>query len=190
MLTTSPGAELSRLIRFFEQAPGKPKPLVSHACLVVSANPDPNDPMGATIVEAEPHTVRHTIHQGYDGTDEKICVFRPMQLTQQQQADVLAEMNSYVGAVYGYVKLLACAGDFLMLGHDVFRRACALNKYPICSWEVAWAFDKVRTNYFGVSKDACEPSDIWNRIISNIGQESNIGHEFIFIWQRGNLYMP
>lgn len=183
VLETSPSAELSKLIRFFEQKPGQARPIVSHAALVTGAQADSLDPMSALITEAEPHTVERTLHAGYDGTDADIVVFRPLELTDIQRATVVGEMRSYIGASYGYLKLLACAGDFFMGGLDIFRKVCVLDKYPICSWEDAWAFDIIRQRFFGVEKEACEPSDIWNWIMAHPA-------DFQFVWQRGSLYKP
>ena len=117
-LTTSSGSRLSKLIRFFEAAPGKPKPAVSHAMMCTGPQQDLSDPMSAVITEAEWHTVEHTVHEGYDGTQERIAFFRVLGLTQSQRNTAVTVMRAYIGDRYGAVKLLACAADWCLGGKD------------------------------------------------------------------------
>ena len=39
-----------------------------------------------------------------------------------------------------------------------------MDKYPICSWVVAYAFEKVGASYFDIKPNAAAPDDIWDYI--------------------------
>lgn len=41
-----------------------------------------------------------------------------------------------------------------------------MDQYPICSWVVAWCYNKIGIN-FGVEKEVCQPDDIGDDILEH-----------------------
>jgi hypothetical protein len=76
---------------------------------------------------------------------------------------IIKGAESYVGRKYGVLKLFAHFADWLLLGAYVFRRLAQMDKYPICSWMVAYSFEKGGVS-FGVPPNAATPDDIWDYI--------------------------
>jgi hypothetical protein len=79
---------------------------------------------------------------------------------------VVVKAESYVGRKYGYLKLLAHWGDWLLQGAYVFRRLTTKDDYPICSWVVAYAF-AAAGKHFDVEPGAATPDDIWDFVTAH-----------------------
>ena len=58
---------------------------------------------------------------------------------------------------------LETLSDRLFLGVYFFRRLILAKDYPICSWVVAWAYQKAGRD-FGVPAAAADPDDIWDYV--------------------------
>jgi hypothetical protein len=121
----------------------------------------------AVIVEALQHVKKRYLADGYGGKNSPdMAVFRPINLTEDQRFIVASKANTYVGKDYGYLKILAHLGDWLLQGAYFFRRFVQLDKYPICSWLVAHAYSFIGKD-FGVDARAASPDDIWDFCLSN-----------------------
>jgi len=87
-------------------------------------------------------------------------------LSHEALACMTAKAQQYLGAHYGWWKLLPHLADGLLekllpvRSVYLFRRLMCLKRYPICSWEVAWTYEECVGYRFGVSPRAATPDDI------------------------------
>jgi hypothetical protein len=148
---------VSRLIRFFSRGIGESRTIVNHAGLVVAGG----DVQQAVVVEAVRFVRRRRLWAGYGSGSDQVAVFRPLNLTPDEAAKVVAAAESYVGRQYGYVMIAAHALDWFFFHAYLFRRLIRSDNYPICSWVVASAYAKAGKN-FDVAPGEAEPDDIWD----------------------------
>lgn len=74
---------------------------------------------------------------------------------------VAQKARGYEGRKYGWGKIAAHLGDWMLGGRYVWRRLARMDKYPICSWVVASSYGEVGEN-FGVKVGEASPDDIWD----------------------------
>lgn len=156
MLTRSRGL-VGWAIATFTRHIGESRTNATHAGVVVAGGPIEE----AVIVEALSKVKRHPLWDRYGDGSMEVAVFRPLNLTEEQIAKVVAKAESYVGRRYGHLKILAHWADWLLQGAYVFRRLTHDDRYPICSWVVAHAFGTAG-RHFGVEPGAATPDDIWD----------------------------
>ncbi|MBM4184406.1 MAG: hypothetical protein FJ207_09285 [Gemmatimonadetes bacterium] len=120
----------------------------------------------AVIVEALATVKRHSLWKRYGSGRHEVAVFRPLNLTTDEVAKVVAKAETYVGRRYGYFKIVAHWLDWLLQGAYVFRRLARQDRYPICSWVVAHAF-AAAGKHFGVEPGAATPDDIWDFVTAH-----------------------
>lgn len=168
---------LSKAIRFCTQAIGEPRTKVNHVGVVVEGG----DLESCVVVEALRKVWKHRLWKRY-GPPKKdsVAIYRPVNLTQDEIAQVVASANKQVGKTYGYFKILAHLLDWLLLGVYVFRRIARNGEYPICSWLVAHAFAKAGKD-FGVAAGMADPDHIWDFIQENPKKYEQI-HPLEPIW--------
>lgn len=161
MLTRSRGI-VGWAIRTFTRHIGESRTKVTHTGVVVDGGPIQR----AVIVEALGSVQRHRLWDRYAGSHGEVAVFRPLNLSPGEIERVVDKAESYVGRKYGYLKLLAHWGDWLLQGAYVFRRLTTQDDYPICSWVVAYAFAAAGKD-FGVEPGAATPDDIWDFVTTH-----------------------
>jgi hypothetical protein len=151
---------LSRAIRVCTRAFGESRTKVNHTGLIVSSG----DLQTAQAVEALITVKKHPLWSHYGPPDKnEVAIFRATDLSHADIEKIVAGAESYVGRKYGVFKLLAHFLDWLLQGAYVFRRLAQMDDYPICSWVVAYAFEKAGVS-FGVPPNAASPDDIWDYI--------------------------
>jgi hypothetical protein len=161
-LTKGPGL-LSRLIRFFSSTFGESRTQVNHAGVVVKEG----SLKTAEIVESVAVARRCLLWEHYGPRSKNaVAIYRPLNVTPEQVAVIVATAERQVGKKYGIVKLAAHLLDWLLQGVYLFRRLANNGDYPICSWLVAHAFAEAGKN-FGVEPGAAEPDDIWDFVTAN-----------------------
>ncbi len=177
ILLTRSKSKLGALIRFFTRRPFEDKSVASH-CGIFSEEGDLDT---AILIEAQSNCNKHSMKEAY-GSDEstELCIFRPINLTDEEKALILAKANFYVNKKYGYFKLLLHLGDWLLGGLYLFRRLGRMDNYPICSYVVSHAFGAANKT-FGIANDAASPDDIWDFCLKN-------PLKYQFIWQKGTMY--
>jgi hypothetical protein len=176
ILFTRSKSRLGALIRFCTRRPYEAKTVASHVGIITVGGPL----WDAILVEAQSKTNRHSMQLAYANKPDELCIFRPLNLTQDETDDIVAKANSYVGRDYGYFKLVLHLFDWSLGGIYLFRRIGRMDNYPICSYVVAAAY-KAAGKDFGVSSYAASPDDIWDYCL----KKSN---KYQFIWQRGTMY--
>ncbi len=154
---------LSKAIRIFTRHIGESRTKVNHVGVVVEGG----TLRDAVSVEALIRVTERSLAAGYGGRgSSEVAVFRPINLTEEEKATIVAAARKYVGHKYGFLKLLAHLGDWFLQGAYVFRRLAFMKRYPICSWLVAHSFDEVG-KHFAVDAGAATPDDIWDFCVGN-----------------------
>lgn len=163
IVCTRSKSKLGGLIRFFTRRIGEPRTKVNHVGIIAVGGTSTN----AIIVEALKRVRREWFASAYGGKSAPdVAIFRPLNLTEDERYIVAAKAETYAGRGYGYLKILAHMGDWILQGAYVFRRLVGSDKYPICSWLVAHAYSFIGKT-FGVDAGAASPDDIWDFCIAN-----------------------
>ena len=153
---------LSRLIRLFTRTLGEKRTKVNHSGVVVTGGSLET----AEVIEALSKVEQHRLWDRYADSGDEVAVYRLKDLTERQAKTVVDKAVNYKGYIYGWKKLITHFLDWLLLGAYVFRRLALFDKYPICSWVVAYSFDKIHWR-FGVPPSAASPDDISDHIDAN-----------------------
>jgi len=158
------------LIRWGTQHTGEEKTCVNHAGTGENA---------VYYIEALWETVRTPwATLLYDPPDARE-VWRHIGLTDDQRQAIAAEASSYVGRKYGWWKIGlhgidGILGKVFCTDIYLFRRLSFSDRYPICSWETAFSYDRAIGYRFGVEPERATPDDIhdwvadhpeWMRVI-------------------------
>lgn len=147
----------ARAIRFFSRTGGESKTEVNHVGMVVV----PGTVEYAEIVEAL-STVKRRRFRVYKNKKTLVAVYRP-RLPFETRSFAGGNADRYVGRKYGWIKIIAHFLDWCIGGRYFFRRFAFMDRYPICSWVVAYAYNKAGYS-FGIEPGAASPDDIWDYI--------------------------
>jgi len=151
---------LSWAVRFFTRTIGESRTRVNHCGVIVEGGP----PRTAVAIEALARVRRHPLGEQYGGDPKQsVAVYRAKGLAPEDVEAVVAAAGHYEGKRYAWWKILAHLLDWLLLGAYLFRRLAWMDRYPICSWLVAYSFEKAGIE-FGVAPKAATPDDIWDHI--------------------------
>ena len=151
---------LFRLVRFFSRSRGEPKSPITH-CAVVS---EPGTLHGAIMVNAQMPTVKFTSLCKYAG--KRVAIYSKLNISIRKRQRIATVAETYVGRKYGVFKIIAHFLDWCLGGAYFFRRIFNMDKYPICSWVVAYSYHAIGIN-FGIEPDAAEPDDIWRYVTTH-----------------------
>lgn len=153
---TSGSSLLARMILWGQREKGEEPSLVSHVGMFTTHAPL-DKAMGVEALWSVEH---HKIWPRYRNKDEHMIVMRPLNLNPSERHAVVNRALSYVGARYGWWKLLFHLGHKLT-GKDWFLDLSFIERFPICSFLVADAFQSVGFD-FGVPDDEAQPDDIFD----------------------------
>ena len=145
----------SKIIRWFSQSSNESRTWSSHTGLVLE--------VGSIIKVIDTVGVRVAVRpiQSYQNEKSKVLVSPvPGGLSFQQKEMLVVKALEYRGRMYGIFKLFAHALDRLFDNRYVFRRNIRMDKYPICSWIVAYVYKRVLGLLFGCPPNAAQPDDI------------------------------
>jgi len=158
---------LSRMIRWFSRARGEGRTWASHSAMVLRAGDR------VEIVEALRKVVLRPI-SAYARTRARLLVCRrPGGLDPEQKQEIVEKAEEYRGRKYGVGKIIAHAMDRVFGNRYVFRRLARMDYYPICSWLVAYVYDRVLGHQFGVAPNAAQPDDLLDHCV---------GAGWSFVW--------
>jgi hypothetical protein len=150
---------LSRLIRWFSRACSEPKTWASHSAMVLRVGDK------IEIIEALRKVVVRPISE-YARTRARLLVCRkPGGLDPDQKKKIIEKAQDYRGRRYGVGKIVAHALDRLFDNRYIFRRLARMDDYPICSWLVAYVYDRVLNFHFGVPPNAAQPDDLLDHCV-------------------------
>ncbi len=159
---------LSTAIRIFGVGDDH-KAKINHVGIVIEEGPINK----ANVIEALTKVKKHTIFDQYHNTSDKICIFRPLNLTQDESNKIIEKALSYENYKYGYLKLVTHFLDFFTGGNYIFRRLTNSDNYPICSWVVAHSYKAADKN-FGCDACKANPDHIWDFCVNNPDKYSNV----------------
>jgi hypothetical protein len=152
---------LSKLVRFFSRANEEEISWASHSAMVLRVGEQ------IEIIEALAKTVIRPI-TAYKGTKAKLLICRkPDGIGQEQQQRMIEKAEYYEGKIYGFWEIAFHVLDRLLNNSYVFRRLIKDNDYPICSWLVAYVYDRVLGYKFGTEPNAAQPDDILDHCVKN-----------------------
>jgi len=141
---------LSRAIKWFTRSRGEPPTKCSHVGLMYDSE---------MVCEALRKVRIHPILTRLEESGWR-QVYRATGLTKVQRKAIMLQCEYYKGKSYGWWKNLAHALDSLLGGY-VFRRLLFMDRYPVCSWLVAWVYERcVKHFFFGLAANAVQPDDI------------------------------
>lgn len=161
IVLTSSQRWLARLIRFGTRRRGESRTVVNHAGCIVDD--------GGTLVEALKWVEHHNIAQHYGGCKDRVAIFRPANIPEEDLEKIASEMWRHIGQSYGYAKIGLHVIDGLLgkLGiRPIASRLAVLDRYPICSHLVAIAYAEAGYN-FNVRPQAATPDDIWDFVTAD-----------------------
>jgi hypothetical protein len=152
---------LSKLILWFTRSPGEPKSYASHVGGVL---------VPYTLLEAL-IKVEKTPFDPENYTDFEI--WRCNSLSEDDAINISSKANEYFGRSYGFLKLLTHGMDALLT--KVFRKEIFFfrklnhkDRYPICSWVWAFAFNRAYYGYtFGIDPEYATPDDMHDFVKSD-----------------------
>jgi len=174
---------LSWLIRFFTRTFGESRTMVNHVGIVV----EEGAPGSAVVIEALNRVRRRTLMKGYGPPRrDLVAVYRPVNLTREETALVVAAAEAQEGLSYGYVSLVAHLMDWCLMGVYLFRRILNRPDYPICSYLVSRAFAAAGKD-FGVRTGEAEPDDIWDFVWEHTEAYEEILPLAPMIWHLENV---
>lgn len=154
-------ALFSRLIRVFTRSKGESPTIVNHVGIMVTSE---------NIVESLSTTVQRKFWQVYPRNNQ-VYVVRKLYLTPAGRQIIVEKALEYLGAKYGWLKIVAHAVDhFVFRDMYVVRRLAFMDNYPICSWVVAYAYFKAGYS-FGVYPNAATPDDIFDFVVEKHPEE-------------------
>lgn len=162
VILTGGNALISRIIRWITQARGQSKTIKNHAGIAVSKN---------TYIEAlttvRRHDYNHLINLNTD-----IEVWRKVDLIDDQKENIVLRASDYVGRLYGPQKIVLHAFDGLLgkiFAKDVylFRKLGFMDRYPICSWVVSYAYDFVGYQFLNKDPKYATPDCIHDHLVES-----------------------
>lgn len=165
---TKSSSRLSKLIRFFTRSVGESRTHLSHVGVFIESGRLST----ALAVEALGRgvVVRNPIQPRQKSGKEHIVVFRKADIDYDTRLDIAEKARSYEGRSYGYIKLVAHLFDWILGGAYVFRRLTGMDRYPICSWVAAFAFDRAGIRFLGKRPHEVSPDDMWDEVVANVDE--------------------
>ena len=153
---------LARMVRWFTRAMGEEKTWASHTAMVIEVAST------VLIIEALSPRVKIRPLAVYTRPGARVVISRrPGGLTQREKATVQAKAREYYSRRYGYLKVAAHALDRFINNRYFFRRLARADDYPICSWLVAFVYDRSLGIQFGMPPNAAQPDDIMDYCVRN-----------------------
>jgi hypothetical protein len=114
------------------------------------------------VVEALSKVVKRDLRTAYGrGSGTQVAVFRWRGLSQDEIDTVVAKVEKYKGMKYGWSKIVAHALDRILGGIYLFRLLTCMDRYPICSWVVAYSYYVIGKD-LGVLPNKANSDNIWN----------------------------
>jgi hypothetical protein len=153
---------LSKLILLFSRANEEKPSWASHSAMVLHVGEQ------IEIIEALWKTVIRPI-TAYKGTKAKLIICRKKpDIEEQQKQKMIEKAEYYKGKQYDVLHIVLHALDRLLNNSYFFRRLIKDNDYPICSWLVAYVYDRILSYHFNdLPPNAAQPDDILDHCVDN-----------------------
>lgn len=160
---------LGRAIRWVEHDPNEPNGVwANHTGLFVG---------DGTVLDAPVVEALWKVRKGplQFGQGVAVAVFRPTALSHSQQYRLGVVAESFVGATYGWWKLLFHLADRAFFkGKKVLSRFLFKDNRPICSYLAAHAYNAVGIS-FGMDPDAADPDEMMDYCLAHPDEWEFVG---------------
>lgn len=161
IILTGGEAWISRMIRWATRSKKEKETIKNHVGVGVNSE---------SYVEALWTTKRNKFDDLLS-TNTNIEIWRNIKLSNEDKYRIKIKALEYVGAIYGPFKIILHFLDSILekiFGKDIFifRRLAFIKRFPICSWVVAFAYDRVGYN-FGVDKRFATPDCIHDYLVKS-----------------------
>jgi hypothetical protein len=155
----------SALIRVGTREPGEAPSIVNHSGVIVVGGPVNR----ARLAESLPQgTVDRPLRDYRRAGADSVVIYRLQTLTDAQRAAVAAAARSYVGKRYGWLQVLADAGDWLLGSRWFFRGMLPADRNPVCSAVVALSYAVVGYRFRALPPTDITPDDIWDDVTCSV----------------------
>jgi len=152
---------LSFLIRVFSRGPLEPRSWASHSAMVLRVDG------GVEIIEATRKVGKRPFDIYRNKSSRLVISRKPGGLDENPKSEIIKKSEYYHGLKYGVGKIILHFLDYICGSIYLFRRLAIDNKYPICSWIVAYVYDRVLGYRFGVEPNAAQPDDISDHCVED-----------------------
>ena len=162
---------LGGAVRFFSRGWKERPSWASHSAMVLRVGEE------VEIIEALWKTVIRPI-TAYRGKKSRLLVCRkPGGIDDEKREEMVKKAEYYEGKPYGFWEIAFHALDRLVNNAYFFRRLIKDDDYPICSWLVAYVYDRVLGYRFGTPPNAAQPDDILDHCVD---------YDWEFVWADSN----
>jgi len=150
-------SHLGKLIRFFTKSPWEGETFANHIAGVDSPG---------YLIEAMVKTIKRPFNVNTESDLIEIYRYQGPIPWETLYEDVVKKANEYLGRTYGFGKLITHMLDALLVKifkKEIFffRKINHTDRYPICSWIWAFAYNRCLNGYeFGVSPEYATPDDM------------------------------
>ena len=162
VLTRKKRTIIGRLIRHFQTTRSDTtKTIFEHVGMMIN---------GFQLIEALHRVKINELSRQYKKRKYDYLIARRIDLTDSDREFLKRGSLAYHGKRYGYIKLFMhfldhAVGRICRKDIFFFRKITKSNKYPICSWLVAWVYDTKEIKFNNVTKESCQPDDIADDIL-------------------------
>jgi hypothetical protein len=191
------GDWMGQVIRSLQQTYGEDPTYATHTAQFIDSR---------TVLEMNYVVKVRTIEQFFEGR-KAFEVWRCSSLTIQQREALAFQAKRYLNDKFGGVKLFTHLLDGLInkvVHKDVFffRRLNHSDRYPICSWITAFAYDRALHYRFGVEPQLADPDQIHDWVESHSNewartfcmeeylQRHKTSYDAYNITRQGNIMTP
>lgn len=152
---------LSKLVRLFSKSDEEEPSWASHSAMVLRVEEE------IEIIEAIWRTVIRPI-TAYEGKGAKLLVCRkPGGIEVDRKQEMVKKAEYYNGKIYGFWEITFHILDRFLNNSYFFRRLIKDDDYPICSWLVAYIYDRILGYDFGTPPNAAQPDDLLDHCVDS-----------------------
>lgn len=155
-------SKVSFLIRLMSTLRGEGPTFANHVGVIA---------WSSVVCEALAEGVKfHELVKKYAKPRYEVAIFRSLEVGAGDQVRIAKAIQHYRNKKYGKAKLAAHAVDWFLSAFtgwrwDVYaaRRLCRMDRYPICSWLVAWVYKRAGVPFKADPRKA-QPDDLMDEV--------------------------
>jgi hypothetical protein len=152
--------ELAPVVGECQRAPGEGPTYATHAGIIVTDG----DETSSLIIEATPQgIVKRPISIYSSPGHDIVWIYRHVGLSPDQRFQAVAAAQALVGTKYGWLRIAADFGDWLIGSKWFFRGMIPHDKELVCSSVDGIAYEAIDYSFLpGRPAEGIEPDDIWD----------------------------
>lgn len=164
---------IAQAILLGETEPGESKTIVNHAGIISVGG----TAQQARVIESLARgTVERPLSAYRRADADSVAIYRLQPLTDDQASAIVAVARRYVGRPYGWLRILADAGDWILGSRWFFRGMVPARVAPVCSGVVACAYNAIGYRFHDIDPAMVQPDDIWDCITTQVPPWVPVGH--------------